>query len=163
MSGHISLFQAYLQGIFAAGMLGYLIYFILGCVRGFTLIPATYLLLPGLLIFPPLPLFVMTLASGLISALCIYYFAESFHLYKFFERKHKKNIQKIRRTMEKDELLMVITWNLLPIVPSDLISYACGIFKVNKHKFLFGTLIGQGIYFALIIFIGNYLIRIFAV
>jgi len=156
-------FQYHLKRIFAAGMIGYAFYFFLGCIRGFTLIPATYLTALGLLFFPPLYLFILTLSSILISSLFIYHFSKSFHLYKFFEHKHKKSIIKIKRGIEKNELFIVVIWNLLPIVPADLIAYVCGILKAHKNKFLLGTLIGQGIYSAILIFLGHYLIKIFAV
>jgi len=156
-------FQYYLKSIFAAGIIGYVFYFFLGCIRGFTLIPATYLTVFGLLFFPPIYLFILTLLGILISSLFIYHFSESFHLYKFFEHKHKKSIDKIKREINKNELLIVVTWNLLPIVPADLIAYVCGILKTDKHKFLLGTLIGQGIYSAILIFLGHYIIKIFVV
>ena len=154
-------FQYYLQEIFAVGITGYVLYFILGCLRGFTLIPATYLTTFGLLFIPPSHLFVLTLSGILISSLFIYNFSESFHLYKFFEYKHKKSINKIKREINKRELLIVVIWNLLPIVPADLIAYVCGILKTNRNKFLLGTLIGQSIYSGILIFFGHYLIKIF--
>ena len=135
----------------------------MGCIRGFTLIPATYLTVLGLLFFPPLYLFILTLSGILVSSLFIYHFSESFHLYKFFEHKHKKSIDKIKREINEKELLIVVIWNLLPIVPADLVAYVCGILKTDKNKFLLGTLIGQGIYSAILIFFGHYMIKIFVV
>jgi uncharacterized membrane protein YdjX (TVP38/TMEM64 family) len=43
-------------------------YLALGCLRGFTLIPSTTLVLAALPFFPPWPLFVLTLAGIVISS-----------------------------------------------------------------------------------------------
>lgn len=156
-----NLFLDYLKSLLAMGGVAYVIYFLLGCVRGFTMIPATYLTALGLIFFPPLPLFVMTLISTMVSAICIYYLSESLHLYKYFERKHKKSIDRLRNSLKKNELVAVIMGNLIPIWPADLTAYVCGIMKLNKRKFLIGTLIGQGIYSGFFIFLGHYLIKLF--
>src|SRR5690349_12203872 len=50
---------------------GYAAYLLIGCVRGFTLIPSTSLVLLAIPIVPPLPLFVLTLAGILISSMSI--------------------------------------------------------------------------------------------
>ena len=154
------LFQQQLQTFFAAGVVGYLSYFLLCCLRGFTLLPATYLTTIGVLFFPPLPLFLLTMMGILFSALCIYHFSGSFHLYTFFEHKHRKGIQKIRQGLNKNELLVVIFWNVLMIVPADLISYVCGVLKTDRNQFIIGTLIGQGIYSTVLIFGGSYLFKL---
>ena len=56
--------------------LGSGVYLLLGCVRGFTLIPVTYLIPLGLVLLPPGLQFVLTLVGILISSASIYYFAE---------------------------------------------------------------------------------------
>jgi uncharacterized membrane protein YdjX (TVP38/TMEM64 family) len=77
------------------------------------------------------------------------------------EKKHKERIVKIKKSLEKNELLIVTGWNLAPLVPTDLISYVCGILKVDKKKFLIGTLVGQGIYIFIFIFLGKHLLSYF--
>ena len=64
------------------------LYLGLGCVRGFTLVPATYLLLAGMLMLPPVPLFLLTLAGILVSSTAVYYFAEAMGFAELFERRH---------------------------------------------------------------------------
>src|SRR5437762_689044 len=54
----------------------YVIYLILGCVRGFTFIPVTYLIILGLLYLPAGPAYILTIAGVMVSSACIYYFAE---------------------------------------------------------------------------------------
>ncbi|MEK7645119.1 MAG: VTT domain-containing protein [Patescibacteria group bacterium] len=155
-------FQHHLATVLAAGAVSYLSYFTLCCLRGFTLIPATYLTIAGMLFFPPLPLFILTLLGILFSALCIYHFSDSFHLYTFFEQRHKKGIQRIKQAVDKNELFIVILWNILAIVPADLISYVCGILKTDRDRFILGTLIGQGAYSAVLIFLPSYVMKLFA-
>ena len=45
------------------------IYLLLGCLRGFTLIPATSLVLVGVAFFPPVTLFILTLIGNLVFVL----------------------------------------------------------------------------------------------
>jgi len=52
----------------ASMLAGGALYLLLGCLRGFTLIPATSLVLMGILFFPPGPLFVLTLVGILVSS-----------------------------------------------------------------------------------------------
>src|SRR5215213_9291039 len=54
----------------------YAVYLALGCVRGFTLIPVTYLVVAGMLILPPMPLYALTVAGIIVSSAAVYYFAE---------------------------------------------------------------------------------------
>jgi hypothetical protein len=44
----------------------YCVYLSLGCVRGFTLVPATYLVLGGMLVLQPVPLFLLTIAGIIV-------------------------------------------------------------------------------------------------
>ncbi len=67
-------------------LLGYALYLALGCVRGFTLIPAANLVLLAIPIFPPSPLLALTLVGILVSSASIYAFAGSLHLAEYFER-----------------------------------------------------------------------------
>src|SRR3989344_434888 len=70
----------------------YAIYLILGCIRGFTLIPATYLILIGLIFLPPTPAYILTLVGVMASSASIYYFSEYLNLSEYFERNHPKGI-----------------------------------------------------------------------
>lgn len=155
------LFNNYSATIFSASVLGLTVYFILSCLRGFTLIPATYFVLGGLVFFPPWPLFVVSLIAVMISSLLIYYFAGSFRLYKYFEKHHFEQVTKIKSKFEQAEVPSVISWILLPVVPADLVCYVCGILKADKKKMLIGVFIGEGIYFALLIFAGSQILNIF--
>src|SRR3982751_6786632 len=70
---HRDLIVGRLQAAAAASIIfGGALYLLLGCLRGFTLIPATSLVLVGLVFLPPVPLFALTLAGILVSSASIY-------------------------------------------------------------------------------------------
>jgi uncharacterized membrane protein YdjX (TVP38/TMEM64 family) len=153
--------QGQVEGIFATSViLGYSVYLIMGCVRGFTLIPASYLVLLGLPFFSPLPLFIMTLVGILVSSSLIYLFAESLRVYEYFARKHGKKLARIRTLIQNNELPIVIGWSFFPLVPTDLICYVCGTMKVNFKKCLLGIFVGEGLICAIYIFAGNHLLKL---
>jgi uncharacterized membrane protein YdjX (TVP38/TMEM64 family) len=140
-------------------ILGYLVYLLMGCVRGFTLIPATYLVLTGLLFFSPVPLFVLTLAGILVSSSVIYFFSEALRLDEFFERNHANLIAKTKLILQRNELPIVIGWSFFPLAPTDLICYLCGALEVDFKKLLLGVFIGEGTICAIYIFLGGHLLR----
>lgn len=137
----------------------YLVFLALGCLRGFTLIPVTYLIILGLLFLPLKPLFILTMAGVMVSSLIIYYFSELIHLGEFFERKYPKQITKLRSVLEKNEFPIVTLWSMLPFAPTDVVCYVCGSLEVNIKKFLLGVLVGEGITCALYIFFGKEMLK----
>ncbi|KKT86825.1 MAG: hypothetical protein UW86_C0019G0006 [Microgenomates group bacterium GW2011_GWA1_Microgenomates_45_10] len=135
-----------------------LIFFMLGVVRGFTFIPATYLILLGLAFLPPAAAYLIALAGVLVSSVGVYYFAEFLGLADFFERKHPKAILKLKTVMRENELPIVIGWSLIPFSPTDVMCYICGWLKIDIKKFVLGLLIGEGISAAVFVFIGRELV-----
>jgi len=99
-------------------LMGYSLYLLVGAVRGFTLIPATHLILLGIPLFPPAPLFFLSLAGILISSTTVYYFSESLHLSEYFERKHREKILKIQAALRRNPIAIVTTWSFFPLVPT---------------------------------------------
>src|SRR5437868_6750730 len=86
--GRRDLLQRELQDAFSASaIVGSAVYLTLGCVRGFTLVPSTTLVLAAVAFFPPVPLFVLTLAGILVSSASIYHLSASLHFYDLFARK----------------------------------------------------------------------------
>ena len=154
-------FQSLFVNLFSATLLGWIIYLILSSLRGFTLIPATYFVLAGIPFLPPLPLFLISMVGIVISSLIVYNFAGTFGLYKFFERRYKNQIHKLRKILIKEEVPIVISWVILPVVPVDVISYVCGILKASKTKLVIGLIISEGMYFGLLIFLGKHLLGLF--
>ena len=138
---------------------GYAVYLLLGCIRGFTLIPSTNLVLLGIPFLPPVPLFVLTLIGILVSSISIYYFSESLRLDELFQRKHRQRVEKVKTLLQRNQMPIIIGWSFFPLVPTDLICYVCGILKVNVVRFTMGVLIGEGAICGIYIFLGNHVLR----
>lgn len=136
------------------------IYLLLGCLRAFTLIPSTYLIIVALPFFPPGLLFVLTLAGILVSSALIYAFSEALHLRDVFEHgSHRALTARVRSLLERHELPVIVGWSFFPVVPTDLICYACGVLEVNFYKFLVGIALGEGTICAIYIFAGDTALR----
>lgn len=136
-------------------LLLYVIYLFLGCIRGFTLIPTTYLILIGLVFLTPTAAFILTMIGVMVSSASIYYFSEYLELSEYFEKNHSKGIAKLTRVLEKNELPIVIAWSFFPLTPTDLMCYVCGSLKVDIRKFLLGVFVGEGVTCALYIYLGK--------
>jgi uncharacterized membrane protein YdjX (TVP38/TMEM64 family) len=139
-------------------VLAYVIYIVLGAARGFALIPVTNLVVLAIPIFPPLPLFVLTLVGILISSASIYAFAGSLRLAEYFEQKHAEKTERVRAALKHSPTTIVTAWSFLPIVPTDVICYVCGVMKVSFMRFMTGVLIGEGAICAIYIFAGSQLL-----
>src|SRR5688572_9486895 len=136
-------------------VLAYLVYLALGCIRGFTLVPATYLVVAGMLVLPPLPLYVLTVAGIIVSSAAVYHFAEAMQFDRFFELRYGPQVERLRRLMLHRELPIVIAWSFFPIAPTDLVCYVCGALKVDLKKCLLGVTVGEGAICAVYIFLGG--------
>ena len=141
-------------------VMGYLAYLLIGCVRGFTLVPSTSLVLLAIPIFPPLPLFVLTLAGILVSSMSIYYFSESLHLNDVFEGKHAARVKKLKEIFQANSMIIIFTWSLFPLVPTDLICYVCGVLRIDFRKFIFAVVLGEGLICGFYIFLGSYVMKL---
>jgi uncharacterized membrane protein YdjX (TVP38/TMEM64 family) len=133
------------------------LYLALGCMRGFTLVPATYLVLAGMLVLPPVPLFVLTLGGIIVSSAAVYYFAEAMRLDQFFERRYAPQVSRLRAVLRRRELPIVIAWSFFPLAPTDLVCYVCGALRVDLRKCLLGVAVGEGAICGLYIFLGRQL------
>jgi uncharacterized membrane protein YdjX (TVP38/TMEM64 family) len=154
-----SFFQGQLRSAFGISIyFGYAFFFIFGSLRGFTLIPVTYLILLGLLFFNPLPLFLMTMIGILISSVSIYFFSEFLRFDVFFEKRYPEQIVRLKTAFAKNEMPIIILWSFFPFFPTDLICYVAGSLRVDLRKLVLGVFIGEGITSGLYIFFGNQLI-----
>ena len=135
-------------------------YLALGCVRGFTLVPSTTLVLAAVAFFPPVPLFVLTLTGILVSSASIYHLSASLHFYDVFARKHEQRVARLRSRLERHELPIIIGWSFFPLAPTDVICYVCGVLEVNFGKCLLGVCIGESAICGLYIYGGDFLLRL---
>lgn len=132
-----------------------IIYLTIGCLRGFTLIPVTYVILLGLVFLPPIPAYILTMIGVVVSSTCIYYFSEYLKLADYFRKNHPKTIEKLTTILQKNELPIVISWSFFPFTPTDVVCYVCGALEVDFKKFLFGVFVGEAISCAVYIFVGR--------
>ncbi len=132
----------------------YSILFILGSIRGFTLLPSTLLIIVGLVFIPPVPLFIIILAGIIISSISVYYFFEYLHIDRLLKEKYRPLIEKGSAYLSKYELPVIIFWSMTPFLPTDLICYLAGTARVNIGKFILGIIIGEAIICAVYIFGG---------
>jgi len=134
------------------------VYFLLGSLRGFTLIPVTYLIPFGLLFLSPIAHFLLTMGGILVSSASIYYFSERLRLADYFETRHPEHVDWIRRRLRRRELPIVIAWSFFPLAPTDLICYVCGSLGVDVRKMLAGIVVGEGIICTVYILLGRQLL-----
>lgn len=136
----------------------YAVYLGLGAVRGLALIPATSVVLLAIPLFPPVPLFVLTLVGIAISSATIYAFAGSLEVGEYFERKHAKHTKRVRAALQEHPTAIVAGCSFLLVVPTDLVCYLCGALKVSFPRFMAGVLVGEGAICAVYIFAGSSLL-----
>ncbi len=139
---------------------GYGLYLLLGCVRGFTLVPSTALVVAAVAFLAPAPLFVLTLLGILVSSASIYRFSEAWHLRGVFERRHPERIARLRSVLQRHELSVIVAWSFFPLAPTDLIVYVCGILEIDLTTCLLGVGLGEGAICGVYIFAGDYLLRL---
>lgn len=157
---HPTFFEGQLARITGVSLyFGYAVFFIVGALRGFTLIPSTYLIIVGLLFFEPLPLFILIMAGIVVSSLSVYYFSEFLNLDEFFEKHHYERVAQIKSVLEKNELPVIIVWSFAPFLPTDIICYVCGTLEVDVKKFILGICIGESLIVGTYVFFGEYLLK----
>ena len=134
------------------------LYLALGCLRGFTLIPVTSLLLMGILLFPPVPLFLLPIAGIAVSSPSISYFSEALHLEEVFARQAGR-MNKLRDLLNARGFPIIALWSFLPFAPTDLVCYLSGVLRIRFWVMLAGVLLGEGLICAIYIWIGNTVIE----
>lgn len=136
------------------------IYLLVGCLRGITLVPVTVLIVLGLVFLPPWPAFILTMIGIMVSSIFVYYFSEYLGLANYFREKHQRSITKLTAVLQKNELPIVIGWSFFPFVPTDVVVYVCGTLGVDIKKLLLGVFIGEAVTCAIYIFVGKDLLLV---
>jgi uncharacterized membrane protein YdjX (TVP38/TMEM64 family) len=159
---HRDAIEAELETASAASIVaGSAIYLLFGCIRGFTLIPATALIVVAIPFFPPGLLFALTVAGILVSSASVYWFAEALHLDVLMARRHQSLMHELEEALRKYEMPVIVGWSFFPCVPTDLIFYVSGVVGVNVRKVLLGVGLGEGAICAIYIFLGDQALRFF--
>lgn len=152
--------QAELRGALSTtAVAASVLYVVLGSLRAFTLVPATFLLFIAMPFFPPFLLLMLTLPGIAISSSICYFFAEVIHLDQPFERRYPKQIAALERVLRRHTLAITIGWSFLLFLPTDLICYVSGTLRTSYAKFILGILIGEGTVYAIYIYVGDRILR----
>lgn len=133
------------------GLLGY---FIVSTLRGFTLIPSTPIVLAGVLLFPPWPLFLVNQAAVYTSSAIVYGMARVVRMDHFFHSRYPGPIESLTRLLHGRQLPIISLWGFFPFVPTDMIVYVCSVLRISIWKTLLGVSIGEGVICAIYIFGG---------
>lgn len=136
-----------------------ILYMLLGSLRAFTMVPATFLLFVAMPFFDPELLLLTTLVGIATSSSIAYFFAEALHMDAVFERKYPVQIQKLKASLKRYQLRIIIGWSFFLLLPTDLICYVCGSLRINFKKFLFGVMVGEGTIYAIYIYLGDWILR----
>jgi uncharacterized membrane protein YdjX (TVP38/TMEM64 family) len=134
-------------------------YLLIGSLRAFTLVPATFPLLVAIPFFDPGVLLALTLPCIAISSSICYRFAETIEMGEVFERKYPAQIRSVKTALQRYQLPIIIGWSFLLFLPTDLICYVCGSLKIDFKKFLFGVVVGEGTVYAIYIFTGAWVLQ----
>lgn len=134
-------------------------YLLIGSLRAFTLVPATFPLLIAMPFFDPWLLLAMTIPCIAISSAICYLFAEAIHMDEVFERKYPRQIGKLKELLQRYQMPIIIAWSFFLFLPTDVLCYVCGSLKINFKKFLAGVVIGEGTVYAIYIFLGDHFLR----
>ncbi len=139
-----------------------IIYFILSALRGFTLVPSTPFVLVWILLFPENLYFVyfISMSGILLSATMIYFFSREMWFEKLLKKHHASAIEKCEKWIRGYWFLAVTIWSFLLIVPTDVICYIAGILRMRFSRFILAVALGEGIICIILIFWGNFLIRL---
>lgn len=134
-------------------------YLVIGALRAFTLVPATFPLLVAMPFFNPWVLFALTIPCiGISSSIC-YWFAEALQMDELFERKYPRQIARLKSLLQSYQLPIIVGWSFFLFLPTDVLCYVCGALKINYKKFLVGVIIGEGTVYAIYIFLGDWVLR----
>jgi uncharacterized membrane protein YdjX (TVP38/TMEM64 family) len=135
------------------------LYLLFGCLRGFSFIPSTALVLISMPFFAPVPHFLLTLVNIMVSATSIYVFSGALHVEELVARPNQARMAVLKDWLQRYGLPVIIAWAFFPLTPTDLVTYLCGMLRVGFAKTLFGVTVGQGGICAVYIFLGDQALR----
>ena len=134
---------------------GLLVYFIISTARGVTLIPSTPIVLAGILVFPPWPLFLVNQVAVYTSSAILYYMTRYMRFDNFFFTHYPLQVEKLIVLLRQRELPVISMWGFAPFIPSDMIVCICSVLRISVFKTLLGVSIGEGVICAIYIFGGS--------
>lgn len=134
---------------------GLAVYLVISTIRGVTLIPSTPFVLAGILVFPPLPLFLVNQVAVYSSSAVLYFMTRSMRFDNFFFTHYPEQVERLISLLRKRELPVISLWGFAPFIPTDMIVCICSVLRISLWKTLMGVSIGEGIICAIYIFGGS--------
>jgi uncharacterized membrane protein YdjX (TVP38/TMEM64 family) len=134
---------------------GLTVYLVICTLRGLTLIPSTPFVLAGILVFPPLPLFLVNQVAVYSSSAVLYYMTRSMRFDNFFFTHYPQQVERLITLLRKRELPVISLWGFAPFIPTDMIVCICSVLRISVWKTLIGVSLGEGIICAIYIFGGS--------
>ena len=134
---------------------GLTVYLVICTLRGMTLIPSTPFVLAGILVFPPLPLFLVNQVAVYSSSAVLYYMTRSMRFDNFFFTHYPQQVERLITLLRKRELPVISLWGFAPFIPTDMIVCICSVLRISVWKTLMGVSLGEGIICAIYIFGGS--------
>ena len=140
----------------------FIFYISISLLRALFFLPSTIFVIMGVVLFPQSPSIVLFISMlGIISGASFIYFSANFlNIEKIFRKRSIEKTNKINQLVEKYGLFIVFIWAFIPIVPTDLICYVAGKYKMNYLKFISALFFGELILVALYIWTGKSLMEI---
>lgn len=115
-------------------------------VRGALLVPSTWAVVGGAVLFPDaLPLvFILSMAGILLSAALLYRFPGYAGYDEVLARKYPEKLQRLQVELARPRAIWFVAgWAFFPAVPTDLICYAAGLVHMPFRRMLAGIIIGE--------------------
>ena len=134
---------------------GLAVYLLICTLRGLTLIPSTPFVLAGILVFPPLPLFLVNQLAVYSSSALHYFMTKSMRFDNFFFTHYPEQVERLITLLRKRELPVISLWGFAPFIPTDMIVCICSVLRISIWKTLMGVSLGEGIICAIYIFGGS--------
>lgn len=137
---------ASLHAWFASARAWMLPVFLLACVvRVAFFVPASTLLVTGLLFMPPGEALVVTSIGFVAAATLVYLGGRHLGLEAFFARRYPSAVERVRVALQKHGSGIVLGWAFFPAVPTDAISAVAGAVRMPWPKFIAAVTAGQTI------------------
>jgi len=133
--------------------------FALGALRGFSLIPATVLVVAATPFLPPTPLFLVTLAGIVVASSAIYAGAGALDLAERAEQRDPRRVAILRTWLDRFQFPVILAWSFFPLAPTDMICAVCGALRVRFVVFITAVTVGEGAISAVYIYGGDHLLR----
>lgn len=140
--------------------LAIIIFIIILCFRGLLLISPLPITLASTLFFPPLTALILNSLGILVSTIFIYKFSEYLGFDTYFMTRYGKQIDKLKKRLDKKEIPIIFTWSFLPFFPTDLIVYLSATLKISLWKCLIGVFAGTVLIDALFIYSLNFFLPV---